>query len=74
KDYSLLVLLALAIASPLAWQLMDSWIQNYNFHQEINPWLFVMAGMGALSLALLTVSYQSIRAAMQKPVNNLKTE
>ncbi|MEM8890921.1 MAG: ABC transporter permease [Bacteroidota bacterium] len=74
KDYSLLVLLALAIASPLAWQLMESWIQNYNFHQEINPWLFVMAGLGALSLALLTVSYQSIRAAMQKPVHNLKTE
>ncbi|MDW3647196.1 MAG: FtsX-like permease family protein [Bacteroidia bacterium] len=74
KDYSLLVLLALAIASPLAWQIMDAWIQNYNFHQEISIWVFVMAGIGAISLSLITVSYQSIRAAMQKPVNNLKTE
>ncbi|MEL6255827.1 MAG: ABC transporter permease [Bacteroidota bacterium] len=74
KDYSLLVLLALAIASPLAWQIMNTWIQNYNFHQEISPWIFVMAGLGAISLSLLTVSYQSIRAAMQRPVNNLKIE
>ena len=74
KDYSLLVLLALLIATPLSWHIMNNWIQNYSFHQEISLWVFVFAGIGAISMAILTVSFQSIKAALENPVKNLKTE
>ncbi|MEM6801638.1 MAG: ABC transporter permease [Bacteroidota bacterium] len=74
KDYSMLILVALGIATPVSWQLMNAWIDGYNFHQEISPRVFVLAGIGAFALALLTVSYQSIKAAMKKPVINIKTE
>ncbi|GAB3729903.1 ABC transporter permease [Spirosoma lituiforme] len=74
KDFMLLVLIALLIATPLAWYGMNQWLQKYSYRTELNWWIFVAAGAGALSIALLTVSFQSIKAALTNPVKSLRSE
>ena len=74
KDFMVLVLISLLIASPIAYYFMNNWIQNYTYRTEISWWIFVTAGFGALLIALLTVSYQAIKAALMNPVKSLKTE
>ena len=69
-----LVLIAFAIASPVAWYMMDSWLKEFNYQTEIGPEIFIIPGVVAVVIALLTVSYQSIRAAFIKPVDSLRTE
>jgi putative ABC transport system permease protein len=74
KDFVILVIISLLIASPIAYYFMNNWIQNYTFRTEISWWIFVVAGVGALLITLLTVSYQAIRAALMNPVKSLRTE
>ena len=74
KDFVVLVMLALLIAGPTAYYFMHGWLQDYAYRTEISWWIFAAAGTGALIITLLTVSYQSIRAALMNPVNSLKTE
>jgi putative ABC transport system permease protein len=74
RQFIRLVLLALVIASPVAWILAHRWLQDFAYRVGIDGWVFVLAGLGAIGLALVTVSYQSIRAAMANPVESLKTE
>ncbi|MFY7909534.1 MAG: ABC transporter permease [Emticicia sp.] len=74
KDFVLLVLISFFIASPIAYYLMSDWINKYTYHTEISWLTFVLAGIGALLIALLTVSYQAITAALMNPVKSLKTE
>ena len=74
KDFVLLVIISLLIASPIAYYFMHSWLQSYQYRTEINGWVFVIAAVGALMITLLTVSYQSIKAAMVNPVKSLKSE
>ncbi|HSZ85588.1 MAG TPA: ABC transporter permease [Puia sp.] len=74
KDFLKLVALAFLIAAPIAWWTMSSWLQNYNYRIDMNWLTFLLAGVIALSIALLTVSYQSIRAAIANPVKSLRTE
>jgi len=74
KDFVLLVLLSCAIAIPAAYYFMHNWLLNYEYRTEISGWIFVAAGSGALIITLLTVSFQSIRAAMMNPVKSLRTE
>lgn len=69
-----LLILALALATPLAWYLMDAWLQNYAYHIEINPWIFIVAGIMALFIALLATGFQTIKAALTNPVNSLRNE
>jgi putative ABC transport system permease protein len=74
KDFVVLVIISLIIASPVAYYFMNNWLQRYEYRTEISWWIFVTAAIGALSITLLTVSYQSIKAALTNPVKSLKTE
>ncbi|RFS16305.1 ABC transporter permease [Emticicia sp. C21] len=74
KEFVVLVLIAILIATPLAYYLMNKWIQDFAYRTEITWWVFGLAGVVALLIALFTVSYQSIRAALMNPVRSLKSE
>jgi putative ABC transport system permease protein len=74
KEFLILVGIANVIAWPLAYVLMEKWIQSYSYHTKIRIWMFFGAGIVALIIALLTVSYQSIKAASKNPVESLKYE
>jgi putative ABC transport system permease protein len=74
KDFVKLVIVAIAIASPLAWFFMNRWLMGFDYRIEINWYVFVLAGSGAILIALLTVSSQAIRAAVSNPINSLRSE
>jgi len=73
-DFLKLVALAILIASPLAWWAADRWLQDFAYKTSLDAWLFLLAGGLAAGIALLTVSFQSIRAALQNPVKSLRSE
>jgi ABC-type antimicrobial peptide transport system permease subunit len=74
KEFLLLVLLAVIIASPLAWLAMNNWLQNYAYKVSISWWMFAIAGIAAIMIALITVSFQAIKAAVANPVKSLRAE
>ncbi len=74
KDFAVLVIVSCLIAAPIAYYFMNNWLQKYTYRTEISWWIFVAAGVGALVITLLTVSYQAIKAALMNPVKSLKTE
>jgi len=74
KDFLKLVLIANGIAFPVAWWATNKWLQEYAYHINIEWWVFGLAGASAIIIALITVSYQAIRAALSNPVKNLRTE
>jgi putative ABC transport system permease protein len=74
KDFLRLVLISAVIAFPLSWWFMHKWLQSYNYRVTINGWVFVVAGLLALLVALITISFQSIRAAIANPAKSLRTE
>jgi len=74
KDFVKLVIISIVIASPIAWWAMSKWLQDFSYRISIGWWIFVMAAAVALLIALLTVSFQSIKAAMANPIKSLKTE
>lgn len=74
KQFLKLVLIASLIAFPIAWWGMNKWLQNFAYRIDIAWWVFAIAGLGALAIALLTVSFQSIKAAVANPVKSLRTE
>jgi putative ABC transport system permease protein len=74
KDFVLLVVISLLIATPVSYYFMHNWLQNYQYRSEITWWIFAVTGLGAMMLTLLTVSYQSIKAALANPVKSLKSE
>lgn len=74
KDFLKLVLIALIIATPVAWYAMHKWLQDFAYHINISWWIFILAGTGATFIALLTVSFQAIKAAIANPVKSLRTE
>jgi putative ABC transport system permease protein len=74
KDFMLLVLIAFIIAAPVAWYFMNKWLEDFNYRVDINWWVFVLAGSIALVIALATISFQAIKAALANPVKNLRTE
>jgi putative ABC transport system permease protein len=69
-----LILISFIIASPLSWYFMHHWLQGYATRISISWWIFVLAGSGAVLIALLTISFQSVKAAIANPVKSLKTE
>jgi putative ABC transport system permease protein len=73
-EFLLLVGLAIAISVPVAWWVMDHWLERFTYRVSISPWVFVSAGLGALLIAILTVSSQALKAAMGNPVKSLRTE
>ncbi len=74
KDFVVLVMLSCLIAIPIAWYLLQGWLQNYEYRTDISWWIFALAGMGALLITLLTVSFQAIKAAVANPVDSLRSE
>ena len=69
-----LVLIAIVIATPLAWWGMTKWLQDFAYQVPLSWWIFALAGLVAILIALATVSFQSIKAAMLNPVRSLKSE
>jgi ABC-type antimicrobial peptide transport system permease subunit len=74
KEFLLLVIVAMIIASPLAWLAMNNWLKDYAYRIDISWWMFVIAGVAAIVIALITVSFQAIKAAMANPAKSLRTE
>ena len=73
-DFVNLVVISCAIAIPLAWYFLHQWLLKYPYRTDISGWIFFFAGMGAMVITLLTVSYQAIKAALMNPVNSLHSE
>ena len=74
KDFAKLVLIASVIAFPVAWWVMNKWLQSFAYRINIGWWVFVVAGAAAIIIALITVSFQAIKAAVANPVKSLRTE
>ncbi|MDF7815952.1 ABC transporter permease [Runella sp. MFBS21] len=74
KEFVVLVVVACVIAGPITWYGMNNWIQKFDYHTDISWWIFVVTAILAVSIALLTVSYQAIKAALMNPVKSLKSE
>lgn len=74
KDFLLLVLVGFVIAGPVAWYIMNKWLQGFAYRIQIDPSIFILAGAAAILIALSTVSWQSIRAALANPVDSLRSE
>ena len=74
KDFLRLTFISLAIALPVSWWLMSSWLQSFAYRITITPYVFLIAGMSVILITLLTISFQSIKAAMANPVNSLRME
>jgi ABC-type antimicrobial peptide transport system permease subunit len=74
KDFIKLVIIAFVIIVPIAWGYSNQWLQEYPYRMELSIWFFVSAGVLALSIALLTISFGTIKAVLQNPIKSLRTE
>jgi ABC-type antimicrobial peptide transport system permease subunit len=74
RDFVALVLIAIVLATPVAWWSMHKWLAGYSYRVTISWWTFVSVGVGAVLIALLTVSFQAIKAALANPVKSLRSE
>jgi putative ABC transport system permease protein len=74
KDFLGLVVLAIGIATPVAWYCMNNWLQGFAYRTPVSWWIFAAAGFTAVGIALLTISFQAIKSAMANPVNSLRSE
>lgn len=74
KDFVKLVVIGILLSCPLAWWTMDKWLSGFAYRINISPWMFAVAGVMALLMAFLTVSYQAVKVAVRNPVKYLKTE
>jgi putative ABC transport system permease protein len=74
KDFVLLVIISVVIATPIAYLFMNNWLQKYDYRTNISWWVFAFSGVGVLAITLLTVSFQAIKAALANPVKSLRTE
>jgi putative ABC transport system permease protein len=73
-DFIKLVVIAIVISSPLAWWAMNKWLQGFAYRMDVQWWVFVLAGAGAIMIAFITISFQSIKAALTNPVKSLRSE
>jgi hypothetical protein len=67
-------MLSVIIAIPLAWYAMNKWLENYPYHTHVSLWMILSTVTGALLITLITVSFQTVRAALSNPVKSLRTE
>jgi len=74
KEFLLLILIAIIIASPIAYYFSNQWLQDFAYRTNISWWVFLIAGAGAIVIALITVSFQAIKAAVANPVESLRSE
>jgi len=74
KEFIVLIAIAFAIATPIAWDYMHQWLQDYAYRINISWWLFAASGLASIVIALLTISFQAIKAAVANPIKSLRTE
>jgi ABC-type antimicrobial peptide transport system permease subunit len=74
KEFIILISIAFLIATPLAWYFMNKWLQDYAYRIDISWWIFLVGGIAAIMIALATISFQAIKAAVANPVKSLRTE
>lgn len=74
KDFVMLVIIAIVIASPIAWWAMNKWLQDFAYRIDLSAWIFLSAGCLAILIAIISVSVQAIKAAIANPANSLRTE
>jgi len=74
RDFLSLVIIASLIAFPVGWWAMHSWLQNFDYRVGVSWWIFLFAGAVAVLIAMLTISYQAVKAAVANPTKSLKTE
>jgi len=74
KEFIILIAIAFAVATPIAWYYMQQWLQGYAYRVNVSWWLFAASGLVAIIIALATISFQAIRAALANPVKSLRTE
>ena len=74
RDFLILVIISIIIATPIAWYAMHTWLQEYSYRVGIEWWVFVMSGLLCIVISLLTISFQAIKAALANPVKSLRTE
>jgi ABC-type antimicrobial peptide transport system permease subunit len=74
KDFLQLAAISNLVAFPIAWVAMNNWLQSYSYRIDVSWWVFIAAGAASLIIALLTVSFQAVKAALANPVNSLRSE
>jgi putative ABC transport system permease protein len=74
KDFITLVFIAICIGSPIAWYVMNKWIQGFAYRIQISWWIFILGGTIAVAIALITIAYQALKAAVVNPVKSLRSE
>lgn len=74
KDFILLVIISCMISSPLAFYFLQNWLQRYEYRITISPFVFILAGLAAIVITILTISYQAVKAGLMNPVKSLRTE
>jgi putative ABC transport system permease protein len=74
KDFLKLALIAFIIASPVAWFIMNKWLQDFAYRIDISWWVFLLAALLTIAITLITVSFRAIKAAVENPVKSLRTE
>ncbi|HEY4652456.1 MAG TPA: FtsX-like permease family protein, partial [Pontibacter sp.] len=74
RDFAALVLIAILLAIPIAWYSMDKWLQDFAYRTELSWWIFALAGFSAMTIALLTISFQAVKAATLDPVKAIRTQ
>ena len=74
KDFLLLIVVSIVIATPVAWFSMNRWLESFAYHIDIQFWIFILAGLAAIIIAALTISFQAFKAANRNPVHSLRSE
>ncbi len=74
EDFVRLIVISFVIAAPMAWYVMHRWLEDFAYRVELNAWIFVIAGLLAVGVALVTVTVQALRAARANPVRSLRSE
>ena len=74
KEFVWLLIISFFIAAPIAFYFMNNWLQNYQYRTDISWWIFALTGLAAIIITLITISFQSIKAAIANPVRSLRTE
>ena len=73
-DFTKMVLLSIVIALPVSYYFAQNWLSSFAFRMDLEPWFFIVAGLGALLIAWLTMSFQTAKAALMNPIESLRNE
>ena len=74
KEFVMLVTISCVIAFPIAWLIMHAWLKDYEYQTQLSWWIFILTGLLAVAIAIFTVSFQAVKAALTNPVKSLRSE